>query len=67
MKLIVVNKMLEQKHRDRIRQVASELGVDAVFYEDEADIPQSDYDADIIYGFAPAFRRRKATPSCRSR
>ena len=61
MKLIVVNKMLEQKHRDRIRQVASELGVDAVFYEDEADIPQSDYDADIIYGFAPSITRTSRT------
>lgn len=61
MKLIVINKLLEQRHRDRIRQVASELGVDAVFYEDEADIPQSDYDADIIYGFAPSITRTSRT------
>ncbi|MCR5620940.1 MAG: D-2-hydroxyacid dehydrogenase [Treponema sp.] len=57
MKLIVVNKLFDQRHIERIQQLASELGVDAAFYRDEADIPLSDYDADIIYGFAPSITR----------
>ena len=56
-KLLVVNSMLEQRHFDRIKQAAAELGLDAACYRTEADIPQSDYDADIIYGFAPKITR----------
>lgn len=56
-KLLVINTMLEQRHIDRIKQAAAELGLDAAFYQTEADIPRSDYDADIIYGFAPKITR----------
>ncbi|MBP5464415.1 MAG: D-2-hydroxyacid dehydrogenase [Treponema sp.] len=57
MKLLVVNSMLVQRHIDRIKQAAAELGLAAACYQTEADIPQSDYDADIIYGFAPKITR----------
>lgn len=57
MKLLVINKMLEARHFDRIRKAAGELGLAVSFYADEADIPQEDQDADIIYGFAPEITR----------
>lgn len=46
--------MLEQKHFDLIKKAASEVGADVFFYKSEAEIPQSNFDADIIYGFAPS-------------
>lgn len=54
MKILVVNNMLEQKHLDQIKSVATSLGHEVFFYKAEAEIPQSNFDADIIYGFAPS-------------
>ena len=54
MKILVINNMLEKKHIDLIKTTATELGATVAFYNTEADIPQSDFDADIIYGFAPS-------------
>lgn len=46
--------MLEQKHLDQIKSTAETLGHEVFFYNAEAEIPQSNFDADIIYGFAPS-------------
>lgn len=54
MKILVINNQLEQKHIDLIKQTAVELGATVNFYKAEADIPESDFDAEIIYGFAPS-------------
>ena len=54
MKILVINNQLEQKHIDLIKQTAAELGATVSFYKAEADIPESDFDAEIIYGFAPS-------------
>ena len=54
MKILVINNMLEQKHLDQIKNVAASLGHEVFFYKAEAEIPQSNFDADIIYGFAPS-------------
>ena len=54
MKILVINNQLEQKHIDLIKQTAAELGATVNFYKAEADIPESDFDAEIIYGFAPS-------------
>lgn len=54
MKILVINNMLEQKHLDQIKNVAVSLGHEVFFYKAEAEIPQSNFDADIIYGFAPS-------------
>lgn len=54
MKILVINNMLEQKHLDQIKSVAASLGHEVFFYKAEAEIPQSNFDADIIYGFAPS-------------
>lgn len=54
MKLLVINSQLEQKHFDLISSTAEKLGVKVAFYKTEEEIPPCDYDADIIYGFAPS-------------
>ena len=54
MKILVINALLEEKHIAQIKAAASLAGATVSFYQNEKDIPQSDYDADIIYGFAPS-------------
>ena len=46
--------MLEQKHLDQIQTVAASLNHEVFFYKAESEILQSNFDADIIYGFAPS-------------
>ncbi len=46
--------MLEQKHFDQIKSAAGEIGAQAFFYKSETEIPSENFDADIIYGFAPS-------------
>ena len=54
MKILVIKYMLEQKHLEQIKSVADSLGHEVFFYTAEAEIPQNNFDADIIYGFAPS-------------
>ncbi len=54
MKILVINNMLEQKHLDLIKTSAESLGHEVFFYTAETEIPQTNYNADIIYGFAPS-------------
>ena len=54
MKILVINNQLEKKHIELIKKAAAETGNTAAFYNSESDIPQSDFDVDIIYGFAPS-------------
>lgn len=54
MKILVVNNLLEQKHIDLIKKAAESYGAQISFYKKDADISQTDFDADIIYGFAPS-------------
>ena len=54
MKILVINNMLEQKHFDQIKSSADEIGANVFFYKSEAEIPEDNFDADIIYGFAPS-------------
>ena len=53
MKILVVNNLLEERHLEQINKGAEEAGAQVHFYTSDKDIPQTDYDADIIYGFAP--------------
>ena len=46
--------MLEEKHFDQIKSAAGEVGAQAFFYKSETEIPSENFDADIIYGFAPS-------------
>ncbi len=61
MKILVINNQLEEKHLAYIKTTADSLGATVHFYTSDADIPQSDYDADIIYGFAPAIVKTSKT------
>lgn len=54
MKILVINNQLEQKHIDFIKTTAESLSCTVSFYNNENEIPESDFDTDIIYGFAPA-------------
>ena len=54
MKILVINNLLEQKHFDQIKSSADEIGANVFFYKSEAEIPEDNFDADIIYGFAPS-------------
>ena len=54
MKILVISNMLDQKHFDLIKTEADKIGADVFFYKNEQEIPQNNYDAEIIYGFAPS-------------
>ena len=53
MKIIVINNLFEERHIELIKKGVAEAGAQVHFYNSDKDIPQSDYDADVIYGFAP--------------
>ena len=61
MKILVINSMLEQKHLDQIKAAAESLGHQVFFYKAESEIPESNYDTDIIYGFAPSIVKTNRT------
>lgn len=61
MKVLVINSQLEQKHFDLISSTAERLGAKVAFYKTEAEIPKCDFDADIIYGFAPSIVKTSKT------
>ena len=61
MKVLVINSQLEQKHFDLISSTAERLSAKVAFYKTEAEIPQCDFDADIIYGFAPSIVKTSKT------
>ena len=53
MKILVVNNLFEERHIELIKKGAAEADAQVHFYNSDKDIPQSDFDADVIYGFAP--------------
>lgn len=61
MRILVINNMLEQSLLDLIKTAADKINATVHFYTSEADIPVSDYDADIIYGFAPSIVKTSRT------
>ena len=61
MKILVINNMLEEKHFDQIKSVAGQIGAQVFFYKNESEIPGDNFDADIIYGFAPSIVKTSRT------
>lgn len=61
MKILVINSQLEKKHIELIKTTAEKLGAEVHFYKAESEIPQSDFDTDIIYGFAPSIVKTSKT------
>ncbi|MCR5615071.1 MAG: D-2-hydroxyacid dehydrogenase [Saccharofermentans sp.] len=61
MKIIVLSKVLEQKHVDLITKAAESVGAQVVFVESENEIPEDFRDAEVLYGFGTeAARTSKA-------
>ena len=54
MKILVINDRFEEKHFEAIKKAAAQAGAQVHFYTVDREISRSDYDADIIYGFAPS-------------
>lgn len=61
MKILVINNQFEEKHLNQIKKAAGELGCEVFFYKSEGEIPESNFDADIIYGFAPSIVKTSKT------
>lgn len=61
MKILIINNMLEEKHLVQIKNTAEALNHEVYFYTCESEIPESNYDADIIYGFAPSIVKTSKT------
>lgn len=61
MKILVINNQLEQKQLELIKEAADQINATVHFYTSDAEIPQSDFDADIIYGFAPSIVKTSRT------
>ena len=53
MKILVINNLFEEHHIEQIKKGAAEAGAQVHFYTSDKEIPESDFDADVIYGFAP--------------
>lgn len=53
--------MLEEKHFDQIKSAAGQVEAQVFFYKAESEIPQDNFDADIIYGFAPSIVKTSKT------
>ena len=51
MKIVVINKLLKDTHKEQIRKAAAKAGGSLLFAESEDDIPSDWQDCDIIYGF----------------
>lgn len=51
MKIVVINKLLKEIHKEKIRKAAAEAGGDLLFAESEDEISSDWEDCDIIYGF----------------
>ena len=51
MKILVINKLLKEHHKEQILKNASEIGGSVLFVESEDEIPDDWQDCEIIYGF----------------
>ena len=51
MKIVVINKLLKEIHKEKISKAAKEAGGDLLFVESEDQIPAEWEDCDVIYGF----------------
>ncbi|WP_034447580.1 D-2-hydroxyacid dehydrogenase [Butyrivibrio sp. AE2032] len=51
MKIVVINKLLKDTHREQIRKTAAGIGGEIVFVDKEEDIPSDFKECEVIYGF----------------
>ncbi|MCR4598587.1 MAG: D-2-hydroxyacid dehydrogenase [Acetatifactor sp.] len=51
MKIVVLNQMLQQYHKDKIQGIADEIGAVVCFAESESAVPEEFAEPDVVYGF----------------
>ena len=51
MKIVVLTRALEQKHKDKILNIASQINAEVCFASSESDLPEEFSNPDIVYGF----------------
>ena len=51
MKIVVINRMLKSKHKDKITDIACRIGAEVCFTESENDLPAGFETPDVVYGF----------------
>ena len=57
MKVIVLSRILKERHIEKIKKTAVEAGAVLCFVEDEIDIPEDFSDAEVLYGFGTEYAR----------
>ena len=60
MKIVVINKLLKEIHKEKIRKAAAEAGGDVLFVQSEDEIPSDWEDCDIIYGFGMEIAKKNS-------
>lgn len=51
MKILVINNLLKEKHKDLIKETAAKAGGSVCFAGNESEVPADFEDCDVIYGF----------------
>ena len=51
MKILVINKLLKEKHKELVTKTAEKIGGEVCFADSESDVPPDYEDCEIIYGF----------------
>ena len=57
MKIIVLSKVLKERHVEQIKKTAEEAGAKVCFVEEEKDVPEEFSDAEVVYGFGMGIAR----------
>ena len=57
MKVIVLSRVLQERHVEKIKKAAVEVGAAVCFVEEEKDIPDGFTDAEVLYGFGTEYAR----------
>ena len=57
MKIIILSSVLKERHIEKIKSVAVEVGASVCFVESEKDIPSGFSDAEVLYGFGTEYAK----------
>lgn len=57
MKVIILSRVLKEKHIEKIKKAVVEAGASVCFVEEEKDIPEGFSDAEVLYGFGTEYAR----------
>lgn len=58
MKIVIINKLLKENHKEQIRKTAAEIGGSLLFIGSEDEITPEFEDCDVIYGFGMGIAKR---------